>query len=615
MRRELVGVHRELTRIVAERDSLAALWEERNAAAPRRGVRAWAGRVKRDLARLRRSLRQREIGLTQAAGQLVRIGSDRSAGKSSDWDDRYRVLREAMTTSQFRGDQPLRRAKNAATFHRGLLWKDLLEQDLGGDPGFQKAALFLATRTGAITEELRWASRLGVTDLGVRRTVASVNGRARELTGWVPRLPGPAAPVVPAQVAGEDRILHLVPASGPYHQDASTARHRRALRAQRDAGLQPVVVTELGFPRDLVGDDFPEAEEVDGILHHRLDPGIPYGEVPADRWLEDFAWYAHRRVQDLRPAVVHVTSGRRGFETALVALALKAKTGLPVVYEVTSLFETAWTGEGALEETSEVYRRRLEVERMCMVEADAVVVPGPALQDELVSRGVRADRVHLVPEVVDLREFAPRTRDAELAAEYRLTGLTVGCVATMDHRREGQEVLIKAMSLLKERGLQVRCVLVGEGARRDGLWELVKLYDVIDRVVLTGPADAADPARHHSLIDVFVVPRVHERAATYVAPAEALEAMAMARPVVAADLPALAGLLGDGERGRVFAPEDPVDLARVLGELLADEDGRERMGSAGRRWVEQAHSGQAAGQRYREVYRAVSTSQTSTEGA
>lgn len=615
MRRELVGIHRELTRIVGERDSLAALWEERNAPAPRRGVRAWAGRVKRDLARLRRLLQQHEIGLTQAAGQLVRIGSDRSVGNSPDWDDRYRALREAMTTSQFRGDQPLRRAKSPATFHRGVLWKDLLERDLGGDPGFQRAALFLATRTGAITEELRWASRLGVTDLGVRRTVASVNGRARELTGWVPRLPGPVAPLVPVQVAAEDRILHLVPASGPYRQDASTARHRRALRAQQDAGLQPVVVTELGFPRDLVGDDFPETEEVDGILHHRLDPGIPYGEVPADRWLEDFAWYAHRRVQDLRPAVVHVTSGRRGFETALVALALKAKTGLPVVYEVTSLFETAWTGEGALEETSEVYRRRLEVERMCLSEADAVVVPGLALQDELVSRGVPADRIHLVPEVVDLQEFAPRTRDAELAAEFRLTGLTVGCVATMDHRREGQEVLIKAMSLLKERGQEARCVLVGEGARRDGLWELVKLYDVIDRVVLTGPADAADPARHHSLIDVFVVPRVHERAATYVAPAEALEAMAMARPVVAADLPALAEMLGDGERGRVFAPEDPVDLARVLGELLADEEGRERMGSAGRRWVEQAHSGEAAGPRYREVYRAVRTVQTSTEGA
>ena len=612
MRRELVGVHRELTRIVGERDALVALWEERNSAVPRRGVRVWAGRVKRDLARLRRLLRHREIGLAQAAGQLPRLGAEKPTRNSSAWDARYQALREAMTTSEYRGDQPLRRAKNPATFHRGMLWKDLLEQEMGGDPGFQKAALFLATRTGAITEELRWASRLGVTDLGVRRTVASVNGRARELTGWVPRLPGPVAPV---EAAGEDLVLHLVPASGSYQPDGTTARHRRALRAQRDAGLQPVVVTELGFPRDLVGEDFPATEEMDGIIHHRLDPGIPYGQVPADRWLEDFAWYAHRRVQDLRPAVIHVTSGRRGFETALVALALKAKTGLPVVYEVTALLETDWTGEGTLEETAEVYRRRLEVERMCLLEADAVVVPGLELQDELESRGIPADRIHRVPEAVDLREFAPRTRDAELAAEFRLTGPTVGCVATMDHRREGQEVLIKAISLLKERGQDVRCVLVGEGARRDGLWELVKLYDVTDRVVLTGPPDAVDPARHHSLIDVFVVPRVHERAATYVAPSEALEAMAMARPVVAADLPALAQMLGEGERGRVFAPEDPVDLARVLGELLADEDERERMGLAGRRWVEQAHSGEAAGPRYRDVYRAVRKTSTSTEGA
>lgn len=605
-------MHRELTRIVGEREALAALWDERNAIIPRRGARAWAGRVKRDLARLRRLVRHREIGLRQATGRLLKIGSDESARESLEWEARYQALREATTTSQYRSYQPLRGAKTPAAYFRGVLWKDLLEQDMGGDPGFQRAALFLATRTGAITEELRWASRLGVTDLGVRRTVATVNGRARELTGWVPRLPGP---VVTVEAAREDAVLHLVPASGPYQQDAATARHRRTLAAQRDAGLQPVVLTELGFPRDLVGGEFPQTEEIDGIVHHRLDPGIPYGRVPADRWLEDFAWYAHRRVRDLRPAVLHVTSGRRGFETALVGLALKAKTGLPLVYEVTSLLETAWTAESALEETSEVYRRRLDVERMCLLESDAIMVPGVALREELVARGIPADRIHQVPEVVDLREFAPRTRDAELAAELRLSGPTIGCVGTMDHRREGQEVLIKAMSLLKERGQDVRCVLVGEGARRDGLWELVKLYDVIDRVVFTGPADQADPARHHSLIDIFVVPRVHEREATYVAPSEALEAMAMARPVVGADLPALAEVLGDGERGCVFAPEDPDDLARVLSGLLADEDERIRMGLAGRRWVEQAHSGEAAGSRYREVYREVRRTETSTEGA
>lgn len=612
MRRELVGMHRELTRIVEEREALAALWDDRNTIVPRRGARAWAGRVKRDLARLRRQLRQREIGFRQASGQLLRIGSDGSARESPDWDARYRALREAKTISQYGSYQPLRGAKTPAAYRRGVLWKDLLEQDMGADPGFQRAALFLATRTGAITEELRWASRLGVTDLSVRRTVATVNGRARELTGWVPRLPGP---VVPVEAAGADVVLHLVPASGPYRPDAATSRHRRTLAAQRAAGLQPVVLTELGFPRDLVGGDFPETEEIDGIVHHRLDPGIPYGNVPADRWLEDFAWYAHRRVMDLRPAILHVTSGRRGFETALVALALKAKTGLPLVYEVTSLLETAWTAQSALEEDSEVYRRRLEVERICLLEADAVMVPGLALRDELVSRGIPTGRIHLVPEAVDLREFAPRTRDAELASEFRLTGPTVGCVGTMDHRREGQEVLIKAMSLLKERGQDVQCVLVGEGARRDGLWELVKLYDVIDRVVFTGPADPADPARHHSLIDVFVVPRVHERAATYLPPSEALEAMAMARPVVGADLPALAEVLEDGERGRVFAPEDPVDLARVLSGLLADEDERVRMGLAGRRWAEQSHSAEAAGPRYREVYREIRGTETSTEGA
>ena len=84
-------------------------------------------------------------------------------------------------------------------------------------------------------------------------------------------------------------------------------------------------------------------EVYDGIEHRRLDTGVDYSAVPADRWQEDFAWLAWQQVRQLRPDVIHVSSGRRGFETALVALALKEKTGIPVVYEVRSFFEANWT--------------------------------------------------------------------------------------------------------------------------------------------------------------------------------------------------------------------------------------------------------------------------------
>jgi glycosyltransferase involved in cell wall biosynthesis len=63
-----------------------------------------------------------------------------------------------------------------------------------------------------------------------------------------------------------------------------------------------------------------------------------------------------------------------------------------------------------------------------------------------------------------------------------------------------------------------------------------------------------------------------------------IEAMAVARPVVATDVGPSAELLGP-DAGRLIAP-DPTSLAHALAELLESPEERERMGRAGRRRVE-----------------------------
>jgi phosphatidyl-myo-inositol dimannoside synthase len=598
LRRELRAVHEELTRLAEERDALAALWQGRDDS----GLRNRARAVKRQVGRLLRRYRAKEVNTLQVGRQLLRIGYANTLQDPVEWAGRFKELRAGAIDPQYRGDLPVHRAKKPQSYGQGLLWKDLLEPTSGDDPSFQKAARYLAVKTGNVSEELALTSRLGVTDLAVRKAIAQVNGRARELSGWIPRIPGPRTPVEPVS---EGRVVHLLKESRPYLSNGFTSRSHQTLLAERGAGLDPVVITELGFPRSVVGADFAPVEDVGGIPHHRLDTGIDYGRVPADRWLEDFAWYAYRRIREIRPAAIHVSSGRRGFETALVALALREKTGIPVVYEVRSFFETTWTAEPEVEEDSEVYRRRLAVEEMCMREADAVLTLGTAMRDELVSRGIPADRIGIVPNGVDLGAFAPRERDQELAARHRINRPTFGYVSNMDHRREGQEVLIKAASLLKERGVDAQCVLVGGGARVEGLRKLAQLYDVVDRVVFTGPVDHEDIAAHYALIDVFVVPRVRERAATYVTPLKPFEAMAMERPVVVSDLPALAEIVEAPQRGRVFEPGDAAGLADAVQVLLADPEERQRLGRAGRDWVERERQWSHNGPRYRAVYEEV----------
>jgi len=622
LRRELLAVHTELTRVVEERNALVALLDEPLGIAAkalgRKGeVKRRARKLKKQLGLLRRRQRAGELNPVQVGNQLLRIGYANTLQEPREWMARVKAVRGAAIDTTRSGLRVLTDASSPEDYGVQSLWRDVLEPARGQDRGYQVAARRLAIRTGQLTDQLAVTSRLADRDPAFRPVLAQSQGRARELSGWIPRIPGPRERIEPA---AENLILHLVKESRPYFSNGFTSRSHENFKAEKAAGLDPVVLTEPGFPRSVAGDDFPGVEDFEGIVHHRLDTGIDYARVPSDRWLEDFAWMAYRKVREIRPAVIHVSSGRRGYETALVALALKEKTGLPVVYEVRSFFEGNWTSETAIEDASEVYRRRTAVENMCMQEADAVLTLGQAMKAELVSRGIPEEKIGIVPNGVNVENFVPAPVDPELLGRYDITMPTFGYVSNMDHAREGQEYLIRAAALLKQRGVQAQCILVGGGQRMAHLRTLAHELNVQDRIVFTGHIDHSEVSSHYNLIDVFVVPRIRERAASYVTPLKPFEAMAMGRPVVASDLPALAEIVEPPHRGRLFEPEDAASLADVVAGLLADPGLRAELGAAGRAWIENERQWKHNGPRYRRVFQDViiaagSTATDHSEGA
>jgi phosphatidylinositol alpha-1,6-mannosyltransferase len=175
----------------------------------------------------------------------------------------------------------------------------------------------------------------------------------------------------------------------------------------------------------------------------------------------------------------------------------------------------------------------------------------------------------------------------------------------MDHPRESQETLVRAAEALKRRGLKdFRCVIVGQGPRRDLIEEIASASDATDVVVFTGAADHLHVADYYALIDVFVVPRSAERAASLVTPLKPFEAMAMGRPIVISDLPALREIAAPDERGLVFPPGDAVALADAVQRLFDDPELAGRLGEAGRDWVTKERQWSMNGRRYVEAFAA-----------
>src|SRR4029079_11953619 len=145
---------------------------------------------------------------------------------------------------------------------------------------------------------------------------------------------------------------------------------------------------------------------------HRLDLGPFYPrERPFDRLLEDQARLTAEIAREARPEIIHASSGHRGYETALVGLALREHLRRPMVYEVRSFFEATWSADAEWNETGEQYHRRHDAETRAMQPAAPVITIAEPMRADIIARGVAPERVTVIANGVDADAFRPEPPD------------------------------------------------------------------------------------------------------------------------------------------------------------------------------------------------------------
>ena len=431
-----------------------------------------------------------------------------------------------------------------------------------------------------------------------------IDGRLTELDpAWLPPLPGSPERLEPANPR---RVLHILKSSAPERWSGFTIRTMHNLHAQQAAGLEPVVVTEIGWPRVAGVTDVAPVVEVEGIVHHRLDrgPGYDPSRVPNDRRTTDTTEALLPLVRELRPAILHAHSGYRGGEHALMALALRERLGIPVVYEVRGLFEAVWSSDPDRADGAELFALRLAQETRILHEVDGVLAISEALADDMVGRGIPREKIGILPNGIDPDALVRPERDARLRAQLGLEGrFVVGYLGNLDHWREGIDVLIAAVARLREQGRRdVSLLVVGDGTRRHELEGEAHRRGLSDVCTFTGRVPHDTVPQYYAQMDLFANTRVEERAARYITPLKPYEAMALGVPVLVSDLPALREIVDPPNRGAVAPPGDADGLAAAIARLADDPAERARIADAGRAWVRTERTWRANGDRYRAAY-------------
>lgn len=153
--------------------------------------------------------------------------------------------------------------------------------------------------------------------------------------------------------------------------------------------------------------------------------------------------------------------------------------------------------------------------------------------------------------------------------------------------KKGFPTLIDALALLRDRGIECHCTLVGDGPMRAALETQVAKLKLGDRVCLPGPKTQAQVIQMLREAAMMVAPCIISKGGDRDGlPTILVEAMALGVPCVSTTVVGIPELVRDGETGLCVAPNDPAVLADALARLLGDNPMRQHLAQNARELIE-----------------------------
>jgi glycosyltransferase involved in cell wall biosynthesis len=202
-------------------------------------------------------------------------------------------------------------------------------------------------------------------------------------------------------------------------------------------------------------------------------------------------------------------------------------------------------------------------------------------RSELISRGVPADRIFLLPNGVDTNVFRPSNESERLQLRHSMgfapDDIVIGFSGQSGHDhgwRKGVDVFLNALQLLVEQGLRIAAIVGGPG------WgDAVAKIRAMRVKVFWRPyvLNSEDGAPMYRALDFFWVTSRIEGG-----PVPLLEAMSSGVCCISTKVGFAPEVIKDGVNGCLVDIEDATRIAALTSNLLGDVEKRNRMGNAAR---------------------------------
>ncbi|MEI7635933.1 MAG: glycosyltransferase family 4 protein [Syntrophus sp. (in: bacteria)] len=240
------------------------------------------------------------------------------------------------------------------------------------------------------------------------------------------------------------------------------------------------------------------------------------------------------------------------------------------------------------------------LEKLVYSKASAVSVIASRMHEQLLEKGVSNDKVHVIPNFVDVSDLVALPKDNDFSRKHNLYAKFVVSYAGNMGPAQGLEHFIDAAKILREK-VGICFLMMGDGILRESLIQRIGRYNLGNFVFL--------PYQPYSLMgqayaasDLCLVPQAMETGFEAV-PSKVYRIMACARPVLAVtdQNSDLARLVTESLCGTFVLPGSVEVLAEMIMSAYQNQQEWQKMGIYGREHVVRQYARETVTNQYHEL--------------
>jgi glycosyltransferase involved in cell wall biosynthesis len=230
-----------------------------------------------------------------------------------------------------------------------------------------------------------------------------------------------------------------------------------------------------------------------------------------------------------------------------VALALAYKFNIPFYLEFNGSevwIDQHWVSNKRIHLTWLIEK----IELLNLMYADKIIVVSQVLKEQLIAKGIDANKIVMSPNGVDLQVFSAQHLQCErtvIRNELNIQDVLVFGFSGTFGPWHGIEIIARIIPAVVKQNQQVHFLLIGDGLLKEMIQKMVKQEHLEKFVTFVGMIHSDQMPAYLSACDAFLCPTQPNNDGTrfFGSPTKLFEYMAMAKPIIASDIEQLAELL------------------------------------------------------------------------